>query len=83
MNIGPDWLIARTYRARIPACKSSDPASHNFAGNEALCSFDYFGPMTETVLLGNVAYRAGKKLELDGENLLATNCSGRTNSFDG
>jgi hypothetical protein len=39
--------------------------------------------MTETVLLGNVAYRAGKKLELDGENLLATNCSGRTNSFDG
>ncbi|MSR32187.1 MAG: Gfo/Idh/MocA family oxidoreductase [Gemmataceae bacterium] len=28
-------------------------------GKTATCNFDYSGPMTETVLLGNVAYRAG------------------------
>lgn len=28
-------------------------------GEAASCSFDYSGPMAETVLLGNVAYRAG------------------------
>ena len=58
----------------IAACKSDDPAARSFAGNEILCSFDFSGPMTETVLLGNVAYRAGKKLEWDAKNLKATNC---------
>ncbi|GIT29393.1 MAG: hypothetical protein Ct9H300mP1_14390 [Planctomycetaceae bacterium] len=28
-------------------------------GGPATCHFDYSGPLTETVLLGNVAYRAG------------------------
>ena len=28
-------------------------------GEAATCNFDYSGPMAETVLLGNVAYRAG------------------------
>jgi predicted dehydrogenase len=40
----------------------------------ALSNFDYAGIFAETVLLGNVAIRAGKKLEWDGENLRATNC---------
>ena len=43
-------------------------------GDAALCNFDYTGPLTETVLLGPVAYRAGQKLEWDAENLRVTNC---------
>ena len=34
----------------ISACKGGEPAT---------CNFDYSGPLAETVLLGNVAYRAG------------------------
>lgn len=34
----------------IAACKGAEPAT---------CNFDYSGPLAETVLLGNVAYRAG------------------------
>jgi hypothetical protein len=30
--------------------------------------------LTETVLLGNVAYRTGEKLEWDAKSLTATNC---------
>src|SRR5262249_2208381 len=40
----------------------------------AVSNFDYSGMLTEAVLLGNVAMRAGKKLEWDGPNLKATNC---------
>jgi predicted dehydrogenase len=36
-------------------------------------NFDYAGPLTETVLLGNVALRTGKKLEWDAANLKITN----------
>ena len=42
---------------------------------EAPCNFDYSGPLTEAVLLGNVAVRvAGKTLEWDAANLRVTNC---------
>jgi hypothetical protein len=34
---------------------------------EALCRFDYSGPLTLAVLLGTVAYRSGQKLEWDDE----------------
>jgi predicted dehydrogenase len=37
------------------------------------CRFDYSGPLTETALLGNVAYRTGKKLEWDAKGLKAKN----------
>ncbi|MCK5000341.1 MAG: Gfo/Idh/MocA family oxidoreductase [Anaerohalosphaera sp.] len=49
----------------IDACK----------GGPAACSnFDYSGPFTETVLLGNLAVRnPEKKLEWDGENIKVTN----------
>jgi predicted dehydrogenase len=45
-------------------------------GNAALAmsNFDYAAMLTETILLGNVAIRTGKKLEWDGPNLKATNC---------
>ena len=43
-------------------------------GGTTTCHFDYSGPLTETALLGNVAYRLGKKLEWDAAKLRATNC---------
>ena len=49
----------------IKACKTGSPTT---------CNFDYSGALTETVLLGNVAYRTGAPLEWDAQNLKATNC---------
>jgi predicted dehydrogenase len=39
----------------------------------AYSNFDIAGLLTETILLGNVAMRAGKKLEWDGESMKFTN----------
>lgn len=49
----------------IKACKDGSPTT---------CNFDYSGALTEAVLLGNVAYRTGERLEWDAKNLKATNC---------
>jgi predicted dehydrogenase len=49
----------------IAACKTGGPTT---------CHFDYSGPLTEAALLGNVAYRVGRKLEWDWKGLQATNC---------
>ena len=48
----------------IKACKDGSPTT---------CNFDYSGALTEAVLLGNVAYRIGKAIDWDAENLVATN----------
>ncbi len=49
----------------IKACKGGPAASSNF---------DYAGPFTETVVMGNLAVlNPGKKLEWDGENMRMTN----------
>ncbi len=48
----------------INACKTGKPACSNF---------DYAGPLTEMVLLGNIAVRTGRRLEWDGENMRCTN----------
>ncbi len=45
----------------VLACKGEGP--------QPLCHFDYSGPLTEANHLGNVAYRAGKKLEWDSNNM--------------
>jgi hypothetical protein len=45
------------------------------SGSPTTCNFEYAGRLTETVLLGTVAYRAGERLEWDAESLRATNCS--------
>ncbi|GIW93966.1 MAG: oxidoreductase [Pirellulaceae bacterium] len=37
------------------------------SGGTTTCNFDYSGALTETVLLGTVAYRAGESLEWDAE----------------
>ncbi len=39
----------------------------------AISNFDYAGPLTEVVLLGNVAIRAGQPIEWDSENMKVTN----------
>lgn len=49
----------------IEACKKDGPTT---------CSFDYSGPLTEAALLGNVAYRVGKKIEWDAAKMRAKNC---------
>jgi predicted dehydrogenase len=48
----------------IQACKG---------GPKALSSFDYAGPLSEMVLLGNLAIRLGNKIEWDTKALKATN----------
>ena len=48
----------------IEACKG---------GPKALSSFDYAGPFTEMVLLGNLAVSLGEKIEWDAKSLKATN----------
>lgn len=42
-------------------------------GPAALSNFDYAGPMTEAVLLGNVALRARRKIEWNASRLRVTN----------
>jgi predicted dehydrogenase len=51
----------------IRACKGGEPACSNF---------DYSGPLTEMVTMGNLAIRpenVGKKLEWDGKDMRVTN----------
>ncbi len=40
---------------------------------QALSNFDYAGPFTEVVLLGNLAVRLGKTIQWDSKNLKVTN----------
>lgn len=48
----------------IHACKTGEPTT---------CNFEYAGWLTEANHLGNIAFRAGKKLEWDAKSLKATN----------
>ena len=49
----------------VHACKTGDPTT---------CNFEYAGWLTEANHLGNVAYRAGQKLEWNARKMKATNC---------
>jgi len=42
-------------------------------GQAATCGFNWAGPLTEIVLLGNIAIRTGKRIEWDGQNMRITN----------
>jgi predicted dehydrogenase len=42
-------------------------------GGTTTCNFDYSGALTEAVLLGTVAYRSGRPIEWDAENLKVKN----------
>jgi predicted dehydrogenase len=48
----------------LHACKTGAPTT---------CHFGYSGPLTEANHLGNVAFRAGKRLEWDAKNLRCPN----------
>jgi predicted dehydrogenase len=50
----------------IAACKAGKPS-------QALCNFGHAGLLTESVLLGNVAILAGKKIEWDGPGMKVVN----------
>jgi predicted dehydrogenase len=57
--VAPKPTIAESvghYKEWVEACKT---------GGSTTCSFDYSGPLTETVLLGTVAYRLGKGFSWD------------------
>lgn len=65
---------------KTPETKKTVPDSPGFhkewfiacrGGEKATCHFGYSGPLSESVLLGNVAYRAGGGFEWDAENLKA------------
>jgi hypothetical protein len=49
----------------IQACKLRTPT---------LSNFEYAGALSEAVLLGNVAHRAGCKLQWDAKHARVTNC---------
>jgi predicted dehydrogenase len=51
----------------IRACKGGPPAMSNFV--------DHAGPLTEMVLLGNVAMRLGKRIVWDAEQLRCVDCA--------
>ncbi|MFO0880950.1 MAG: Gfo/Idh/MocA family oxidoreductase [Gemmataceae bacterium] len=51
------------YKEWVEACKSNGPTT---------CNFDYSGALTESVLLGTVAYRLGKPFDWDGKTLKAS-----------
>jgi len=64
---GPDQTIARSpghYKEWLDACKGGKPAFSNF---------DIAAYLTEIILLGCVALRAGKKIEWDGPKMRSTN----------
>jgi hypothetical protein len=44
------------------------------AGKQAPCHFGYAGPFTEAYLLGNIALRAGHRVEWDPHAFRITNC---------
>jgi predicted dehydrogenase len=54
----------------VAACKQGKDARKKPGSN-----FSYSGPLTEMVLLGNVAFRVGHKLYWDRKEMKATNCS--------
>jgi predicted dehydrogenase len=63
----PDPFIPKSlghHAEWIHACKTGEPTT---------CNFEYAGWLTEANHLGNVAFRAGKKLEWDAKKLRAKN----------
>lgn len=66
----PKELLPRSpghYKEWVMACVGEKPADF------ARSNFSYAGPMTETILLGNIALRVGRKLEWDGKKMQFTN----------
>jgi predicted dehydrogenase len=77
------WLLLPEEKfkdVKLPEKTLPRPVSHHVewleackAGTKASADFEYAGLLTEANHLGNVAYRAGKKLEWDPAKMKATN----------
>lgn len=66
----PPELLERSpghYKEFIMACREEKP--RDFAKS----NFSYAGPMTESILLGNLALKVGSKIEWDGPGMKVTN----------
>ena len=61
----PFWALDLGYPT---ACEAEGPPVH-----PETCNFGYSGPLSEAVLLGNVAYRSGTRIEWDGVAAKVTN----------
>lgn len=78
-----DWIVTGGRRLRpfadVPKSISRVPSEDVEwmeacrGGPKPLSSFDYAGPLTEMVLLGNLAVRLGKKIDWDANVLKAKN----------
>jgi hypothetical protein len=65
----PEQTIAKSlghHAEWLHACKTGEPTT---------CNFEYAGWLTEANHLGNVAYRVGKKLEWDADEMKAKGCA--------
>ena len=63
----PEHFIPKSighHKEWVKACKTGSPTT---------CNFGYSGTLTEAALLGNVAFRAGHRIEWDSKQLRATN----------
>jgi len=83
-DYGVEWLLLpkdefTNFQAHEPTLPRS-PVHHQEwidackGGPRCLSDFSYAGPLTETILLGNIAMYVGKKFVWDGENLCARSC---------
>ena len=82
-DYGEDWMLLPTGEVNEPEVEFEESPGHfteyhqaiKGERKEATSNFaKYAGPLTETILLGNLAVWAdGKKIEWDSENLKATN----------
>lgn len=82
-DYGPDWVLLPTGEVNEPAVEFERSPGHFTEYHQAITGerkqatsnfADYAGPLTETILLGNLAVWAdGKKIEWDAKNLVATN----------
>ena len=87
LGITPEELIKTTYDEHVKDFKDfqrpepSIPKSIGHhqewiqsikTGSKTTCNFDYSGPLTEVVLLGNIAHRTNSPIFWDHEQMIAT-----------
>lgn len=70
---GPAQSLPRTDEKSPDVGQKKDWIAAIKGGPPGLSNFAYAGLLTETILLGNLAIRVGKKIEWDGPNMRATN----------
>ena len=80
-----DFASYKAPPERLPRRPTTDPKPNNDlemkrewvegikGGPAPMSNFDYAAQLTETMLLGNIAIRVGKKIEWDAERLQVTN----------